>query len=146
MSAVQTQPVRSERDAIGIALRVAIVALALASAWVHTTLGSLLFLGTALGYVVLAAAMVVPIPIIARYRWLVRAALVVFTTGAVLGWVMFGARFMLAYIDKAMEIGLIALLLIEMWRYDGGPLNVLRRSVQLAITILRLPFAKRSDA
>jgi hypothetical protein len=130
----------------GVILRASIVALTLATAYIHTTLGSLLFLGNAVGYLVLAVAMAVPLAIAARYRWLVRAALVGFTAATILGWVVLGARFWLAYVDKAIEIGLIALLVVEMFRYDGGPASVLLRSVDLALSIVRRPFARRGQA
>ena len=146
MSASQSQPVADPRDTIGMVLRAVVVVLTLATAYIHTTLGGLMFTMNALGYLTLAIAMVVPIAIVSRYRWLVRAALLGFTLVTILGWVAFGGRFMTAYIDKAIEIGLVAALLIEMWRYDGGPINVLRRAVDLGVTILRMPFAGRSDA
>ncbi len=129
MSAAPSQPVVSSRDPIGIALRVAIVLLTLATAYFHSTLGGLLFTLNALGYLFYAVMMVLPIAIVARYRWLV-----------------IGARFTMAYIDKAVEIGLVVALLVEMWRYDGGPIEALRRTVQLGLTIVRMPFASRSDA
>jgi len=127
-------------------LRIGIVVLTLATAYIHTTLGSMLFLANALGYLVLAVAMVLPIAWFETNRWLVRAALLGFTAATIVGWVMFGARFWLGYLDKAIEIGLIALLVIEMFRYDGGPAAVLRRSVDLAVSIVRMPFSRKSDA
>ena len=138
--------VASSRSAVGLMLRAGIVVLTLATAYIHTTLGSLMFMANALGYLVLAVAMVVPLAIAHRNRWLIRAALLGFTAATILGWVMFGARFWLGYLDKAIEIGLIALLVIEMFRYDGGPAAVLRRSVDLAVSIVRMPFARKSDA
>ena len=127
-------------------LRAGIVVLTLATAYIHTTLGSMLFLANAAGYLVLAVAMVLPIAFFERNRWLVRAALLGFTAATIVGWVMFGARFWLGYLDKAIELGLIALLVIETFRYDGGPAVVLRRAVDLGVTIVRMPFARKSDA
>jgi len=146
MSAAPSQPVVSSRDPIGIALRVAIVLLTLATAYFHSTLGGLLFTLNALGYLFYAVMMVLPIPIVARYRWLVRVGLLAFTLVTIVGWLVIGARFTMAYIDKAVEIGLVVALLVEMWRYDGGPIEALRRTVQLGLTIVRMPFASRSDA
>lgn len=131
---------------IGIALRVGIVALALATAYIHLLLGSMMFLANAAGYAVLAVAMVVPIGIVDRNRWLVRAVLLVFTAATIGGWLLFGARFWLGYLDKAIEVGLIALLVVEMFRYDGGPLNVVRRGIDLARSVIRRPFARRGEA
>jgi hypothetical protein len=86
-----------------------------------------MFTLNAIGYATLAAAMVLPGPV-ARIRWLTRYALIGFTATTILGWLAFGARFDLAYIDKAIESALIGLVLIESWVIDGGPLAVLRRA------------------
>jgi hypothetical protein len=40
---------------------------------------------------------------------------------------MFGARYWLGYLDKGIEIALISLLTVEMFRYDGGPAGIFRR-------------------
>jgi uncharacterized integral membrane protein len=119
-----------------VALRVMIVALTLATAAIHVTLGGTLFLMNAIGYTVLALAMVLPGPV-ARLRWLIRYALIGFTFATIVGWLMFGARFDLAYLDKGIEVALIGLLLIESWVIDGGPLAVARRVVRIAGSVLR---------
>jgi hypothetical protein len=110
-----------------IALRIGVVALTLATAQIHATLGGLMFTLNAIGYATLAAAMVLPGPV-GRIRWLSRYALIGFTAVTIAGWLAFGARFDLAYIDKAIETALIGLLLIESWVIDGGPLAVARRA------------------
>ena len=119
-----------------IALRAAIVALTLATAAIHVTLGSTLFLLNAIGYLVLVAAMVLPGPV-ARVRWLTRYALVGFTAVTVLAWLAFGARFDLAYLDKGIEVALIGLVLIESWVVDGGPVAVARRACRAAVSFVR---------
>ncbi len=119
-----------------VALRVTIVALTLATAAIHVTLGGTLFLMNAIGYAALALALVLPGPV-ARLRWLSRYALVGFTFVTIVGWLMFGARFDLAYLDKGIEVVLIGLVLIESWVIDGGPLTVARRAVRIASSALR---------
>jgi hypothetical protein len=130
-------------DLLGIVLRVAVVVLTLATAYIHNSLGGWMFTANAIGYVVLAVLMIAPIAYLSRYRWLVRVALLGFTVTTIVAWFMFGGRFFLAYADKAIEVGLVAALLTEMLRYDGGPIGVLRRLIGLGVTIVRLPFAKR---
>jgi hypothetical protein len=110
-----------------VALRIGIVALTLATAQIHASLGGMLFTLNAIGYSALAAAMVLPGPI-AGLRWLTRYALIGFTAATIAGWLAFGARFELAYIDKAIEVALIVFLLVESWVIDGGPLAVARRA------------------
>jgi hypothetical protein len=112
---------------LAIALRIAIVALTLATAQIHLTLGGLMFTLNAVGYATLAGAMVLPGPI-GHVRWLTRYALIGFTGVTIIGWLAFGARFDLAYLDKAIEVVLISLLLVESWVIDGGPLAVVRRA------------------
>jgi hypothetical protein len=125
------------RDALSMLLRVAIVVLTLSTAYIHSTLGGLMFLANAVGYLVFAAAMVAPLAIASRYRWLIRAALIVFALMTIGGWLMFGARYWLGYLDKAIEIALIALLFVEMLRYDDGPMAVARRALDLGMSVLR---------
>jgi len=143
-----SMPIRSVSGALAIALRLAVVGLALATAAIHATLGGWLFLGNAAGYTVLAVAVIAPITFLARWRWIVRAALIGFTVATIVGWLMFGPRFPLAYVDKAIELVLLAVLLAEVHIHDGGPANVLRRSVDLALGIVRslLGYAGRGVA
>ncbi|HEV8281991.1 MAG TPA: hypothetical protein VGQ02_09050 [Candidatus Limnocylindrales bacterium] len=112
---------------LAFVLRVGIVVLALATAQIHATLGGLMFTLNAIGYATLAVAMVLPGQV-GRIRWLTRYALIGFTAATIIGWLAFGARFDLAYVDKAIEAALIGLLLIESWAIDGGPLAVARRA------------------
>ena len=132
------------RDALSVLLRVAIVVLTLSTAYIHTTLGGLMFMANAVGYLVLAAAMVAPLAIASRYRWLIRAALIVFALVTIGGWMMFGARYWLGYLDKGIEVVLIVLLFVEMWRYDGGPVAVAQRGWALATSILRRLTGRRA--
>ena len=116
-------------DRVGLALRMAIVGLTLATALIHLSLGGPLFTANAVGYAVLAVAMVVPIRPAVSARWLIRLALAGFTVATIGGWALFGPRFPLAYLDKAIEVVLLVALAIEVVRYDGGPVGVARRLV-----------------
>jgi hypothetical protein len=111
---------------MAVVLRAIVVALTLATAWIHASLGGTLFMANAVGYTVLAFAMVAPGPA-GRWRWLIRLALIGFAAATIGGWVAFGARFDLAYLDKGIEVALIGVLLIEQWQADGGPVGVYRR-------------------
>jgi uncharacterized integral membrane protein len=110
-----------------IVLRSLVIGLTLVTATIHAQLGGLLFLANAIGYTTLALAMVVPGPI-GQVRWLVRLGLIGFTAATIGGWLLFGARFPLAYVDKAVEVVLIAVIAAELWRSDGGPLGVVRQA------------------
>jgi hypothetical protein len=114
----------------GIILRAAIVGLTVATGWIHLTLGGLLFTVNGLGYLVAAAAMVAPLALAVRFRWFIRLGLVGYALMAIVGWYLTGPRYDVAYVAKAIEICLIALLAIEIRAYDGNPLRRLRHAVR----------------
>jgi hypothetical protein len=120
---VSPAPVRG--SAAGIVLTAAIVALTLATAYIHSTLGGILFTLNALGYVALAAAVivaaVVTVPLVIRFGWLPRVALFAFALATILGWMVMGPRYDMAYLAKAIEVALLALLVVDMFRVYGGP-------------------------
>jgi plastocyanin len=101
-------------------VRAAIVALTLGTAYIHATLGGLLFLLNAAGYLVLAGAMVLPLPILIRHRTVVRLALIGFAAATIGGWLVDGPRFSLAYLAKGIEVLLIGLLIVELLRTPAG--------------------------
>jgi hypothetical protein len=117
---------RTEHPALIFLLRVVIVVLTIATAAIHASLGGPVFMLNAIGYTTLATLMVLPGPI-GRARWLIRLALLGFAAATIGGWILFGARFPLAYIDKGIEVVLVAFLAFEIWLVDGGPLGVVRR-------------------
>jgi len=98
-------------------LSLAIIVLTLATALIHVALaipvGLLMFYANALGYVALLAVIYLPLPALDRFGQLARYALIAYTAVTVLGWVAFGARDAIAYIDKGIEIVLIVMLFME---------------------------------
>jgi len=115
------------QDSAAIGLVAGVVVLTLATSYLHSTLGGLLFTLNALGYATLAVAMVLPIRLFDRSRWLIRLALLGFTMMTIGGWVLLGARYDVAYLTKAIEAVLVALLIVSIYRFDGGPAGVLAR-------------------
>jgi hypothetical protein len=140
MAAIHTAKLVEPRLTTVVA-RASVVALTLATAAIHASLGGMLFLMTAAGYTTLALAMVLPGPL-GRFRWLVRLALIGFTAATIGGWVVFGARFSLAYLDKAIEVALIAAVTFELWHSDGGPVQLARRVRVLASGLARTLLAR----
>ena len=130
------RPATTTRRAASLLLRVVVVALAIATAGIHARLGGLLFTLNALGYLALAAAMVLPGPF-GRIRWLTRVALIGLTAVTVVGWVLIGPRFALAFLDKGIEVVLIVLLAFEVW-LDGGPATIYRHVREAAAAARRL--------
>jgi hypothetical protein len=101
-------------------LRVGIVLLTLATALIHLQLAfpDPAFILNGLGYLTLLAALYLPIEQVARYRRMVRWALIGYTALTIFLWVLLGARTPIGYIDKMIEILLIFLLLLEARRSD----------------------------
>ena len=110
-----------------VVLRGAIVALALATGYIHSTLGGLLFTLNALGYLTAAVAIAIPLALAVRFRWVIRLGLIAYAATTIVGWAIQGPYFTTAYIAKAIEVALIALVAIDFARHDGNPLDVVKR-------------------
>jgi hypothetical protein len=113
----------------GIALRFGIVALTLGTAYIHSTLGGLLFTLNATGYVVAAIAMIAPISLAIRFRWVIRLGLMGYAATAIVMWAIQGPYYSTAYVAKGIEVALITLLVIDFLRADGNPVTVVRREL-----------------
>ena len=118
-------------------LRAAIVGLTLGTAYIHSTLGGMLFTLNAIGYVVLATAMVAPLAIASRFRWVVRIALAGYAASTIVGWAIQGPFFSTAYVAKAIELALIVVLAIDFVRFDGNPVALIRRELRTGLARLR---------
>lgn len=132
----------------GTVLTVGIVALAATTAYVHLTLGGLLFLLNGLGYaglIVLVVVGAIPLnQLAARFDWFPRLALIGFTAMTIAGYLVIGPYFALGWITKGIELALIALVVLDVIRVYGSPSAMARR----AITSLvgpdgRLPISRR---
>ena len=104
--------------------KLAIIILTVATAIIHLGLAFnamsmgdmttvVMFLLNGIGYLVLLAAYYLPLPIARDYPRLVRWAFIAFAAVTIIGWVAFGARNTIAYIDKLIEVALIVLLLTD---------------------------------
>ena len=100
------------------------------TAYIHLTLGGVLFTLNAIGYVVGAVAMVIPLGIAVRYRWLIRIGLAGYAATTIVGWAIDPIFYSTAYLAKAIEVALITLLGIDFARRDGNPIERIRREIQ----------------
>lgn len=94
--------------------QIAILALAVATAAIHLSLAgpeTIMFYFNGLGYLGLAAALV--LPQFKKWRSLIRWVLMAYTAVTILGWVVIGERIAIGYVDKVIELALIALLWLE---------------------------------
>ena len=97
-------------------LRVGVIVLTVGTALIHLYLGLQgfpLFVLNGLGYLTLLAALTLPIPRISDYRNLTRWILLGYTALTIFLWIVVGARTVIGYTDKIIEIVLIALLVLE---------------------------------
>ena len=117
----------SPHTATDLALRGATVILAMAAAYIHWTLGGLLFTLNALGFAAGAIAMVVPFEFAERHRWLVRIALAGYAATTLTIWALQGPRYSTAELAAVIEIALIALLALDFARRDGNPIRSVHR-------------------
>jgi hypothetical protein len=112
-----------------VALRALIVGLALATGYIHSTLGGLLFTLNAVGYAVAAIAIVIPLALAVRFRWVIRLGLMGYAVTTILGWALQGPFYTTAYIAKGIEVALIVAVAIDFARHDGSPVAVIRREL-----------------
>ena len=106
-----------------VVVRAAIVALTLATGYIHFTLGGLLFTLNAAGYAVAAVAMIIPLALAVRFRWVIRIGLIGYAATAIVAWAIMGPYFSTAYIAKGIEVALIVLLAVDFARHDGSPVS-----------------------
>ena len=114
--------------ALAVGLNIAIVDLALITAYIHLTLGGTLFTLNAIGYAALAAALVasaIPHPFVARFAWLPRVALGAYTAVTIVAYLVVGPYFSLGWVAKGVEVAIIALLAADLVRLYGSPAGLL---------------------
>lgn len=120
---------RTPLRASDVAIRAAIVGLAVATGYIHSTLGGLLFTLNAIGYAVAAIAVIVPLALAVRFRWVVRLGLIGYALTTIIGWALQGPYYQTAYIAKAIEVALIVLVAVDFARMDGNPIAVVKREL-----------------
>jgi len=127
-----------------LALLAVIVILTLTTAYIHSTLGGLLFTLNAIGYAALAALIIVttavPAPIAKRLRWAPRVALGGYALVTIGGYLVIGPYFLLGWTTKAIEVALLAsLAVLVRWDHGGvrGLVAEARGSVSWAIRSFR---------
>lgn len=118
--------------ALGIALALAMVGLALTSAYIHAGLGGILFTLNALGYVALSAALaatLIPHPLVRRFAWLPRVGLAAYAVTTIAAYLVMGPYFTLGWIAKAVEVVLVALVAVDLMRAYGSPAGLIRAAL-----------------
>jgi len=128
----------------GFVLTAAIVGLTLATGYIHFGLGGLLFTLNALGYAGLAGLIVVgaaaPMPIVKRFSWFPRVALIGYAAMTIAGYLVMGPYFTLGWIAKGIEVTLIALLVVDVIRVYGSPKGLVRSALESVTPVLPARF------
>ncbi len=127
---------RSSLRPLDVVIRIAIVGLILGTAYIHSTLGGLLFTLNAMGYLVAAVAIVIPLGLAIRFRWFIRLGLMGYAATAIAAWAVQGPFYTTAYIAKAIEVALITLLVVDFARLNGNPISVVKSELALLATKL----------
>lgn len=122
---------RSSLRPLDVVIRIAIVGLTLGTAYIHSTLGGLLFTLNALGYLVAAVAIVIPLGLAIRFRWFVRVGLMGYAATAIFAWAIQGPYYPTAFIAKGIEVVLITMLAVDFARMDGNPVKVVKGELAL---------------
>lgn len=114
---MSTKQLQANETRFGL-LQGIILLLGLATAAIHGILLNImmggvdpLFTLNGIGYLVLIAAYF--LPQFSKYRGLVRWALIVFTAVTIIAWLFLGAREILGYVTKLIEVGLIVALFLD---------------------------------
>jgi hypothetical protein len=126
--------------AAGVVLTAVIVALTAATAYIHLGLGGLLFTLNGLGYLGLAALIVIgaaaPFAMVERFSWLPRLALIGFTAMTIAGYLIMGPYFRLGFIAKGIEVALITALVVDIFRVYGSPMGLVRSALDSVAPVL----------
>jgi hypothetical protein len=124
----------------GFVVTATIVGLTLATAYIHLSLGGLLFTLNGLGYLGLAAlyviATVAPMPIVQRFSWFPRIALAGYAAMTIAGYLVMGPYFSLGWIAKGIEVTLIAFVAIDVVRVYGSPAAFVRTALESVAPVL----------
>jgi hypothetical protein len=128
----------------GAMLTAAIVGLTAATAYIHLGLGGLLFTLNGLGYIGLAALIVIgaaaPVAMVERFSWFPRIALMGYTAMTIAGYLVMGPYFTLGFIAKGIEVAIIALLVVDIFRVYGSPMGFVRTALASVAPVLPARF------
>jgi phosphatidylserine synthase len=111
----------------------AIVLLTLTTAYIHFSLGGVLFTLNAAGYAALAVAMIVitavPHPFIRRFDWAPRIGLAGYAALTIGAYLVIGPYFTLGWVAKAIEIAIITLVLVDLRHAFDTPARLVRAAL-----------------
>lgn len=100
---------------LDLAMLGAIVVLTLATAYIHYWVGGMMLMLNAIGYVTLAVLVTGSVFLYRRALPILLAALAAYAAVTIVGWLVMGPYFDIAYIAKGIEIALVVLIGVRLW-------------------------------
>jgi hypothetical protein len=111
----------------------AIVVLTLSTAYIHLSLGGLLFSLNAVGYAALAAAWIaiatLSHPLVRRFDWMPRVGLAGYVALTIVAYLVIGPYFTLGWAAKAIEVAILILLAVDLRIGFGTPAGLIRAAL-----------------
>ena len=127
-------------------LTLTVIELTVVTAYIHLTLGGMLFTLNGLGYLGLAAlyaTTVVSRPaIVRRFGWVARVALAAYTLVTIAAYLVIGPHFDLGWITKGIEVAIVTLVAVDVlstYGSAGGLVSAALESLGLRRRVLRRP-------
>lgn len=121
MNSLGTPTLRPGPSASGLAaglMLFVILELTVATAYIHLTLGGLIFTLNGLGYLGLAvaylASAVLPMPLVRRFSWLPRIGLAGYALVTIGAYLVIGPYFALGWIAKGIELAIVGLVAVDL--------------------------------
>lgn len=124
------------RSLVDTVLLVVIVGLTLATGYIHFWVGGIMLTLNAIGYATLAVAVVGAAVMFRRFLPLVLIALAGYAAVTIVGWLIMGPYFDVAYLAKGIEIVLIATIGITLFRMADETRAALLWLMQLPAALL----------
>ena len=111
----------------------AIVVLTLSTAYIHLSLGGLLFTLNAVGYAALAVAWIaiatLSHPLVRRFDWMPRVGLAGYVALTIVAYLVIGPYFTLGWVAKAIEVAILILLAVDLRLAFGTPAGLIRAAL-----------------
>lgn len=127
---------KSSNRYVDALLLAVIVGLTLATGYIHSTLGGIMLTLNAVGYATLALAVVVSAVFFRRFLPLVLIALAGYAAVTIVGWLIMGPYYDVAYLAKAIEIALITTIAITLRRMSDETRVAVSWAISLPGTLL----------
>jgi hypothetical protein len=79
-------------------------------------------------------------PIVQRFSWFPRVALIGYAAMTIAGYLVMGPYFTLGWIAKGIEVVLISLLVVDVIRVYGSPMGLVRSALESVAPVLPARF------